>query len=53
MATRSAYVANSPLAILIGEIKLYELPKRKPRSYPRAVKSRATRYPTKANAKAA
>tara|TARA_R110002096_G_scaffold24626_1_gene77477 strand:- start:45 stop:1421 length:1377 start_codon:yes stop_codon:yes gene_type:complete len=53
LATRGAYVTGRALQVLLKQLQRYLLPKREPRNYPRAVKCRATRYPTKPNANAA
>jgi len=52
-AIRHAYVTGRPLSRLLPRLASYVLPKRERRWYPRAVKARATRFPTKSVATAA
>lgn len=53
VAVRRAYLTGSDLLRLLRTLALYVLEDRPPRSYPRAVKCRSTRFPTKPNATAA
>ncbi|MGH2753187.1 MAG: IS4 family transposase [Actinomycetota bacterium] len=52
-ASRRAYFHGDPVRLLLRRLTRYVLKARPPRSYPRAVKARSTRFPTKASANAA
>lgn len=52
-AIRHAFLVQQPLRLLLPRIARYRLEEREPRSYPREVKARATRFPTKLSSNAA